>query len=228
MHKQFEMASLWVEQRQKRGTIHFHVLLFRFDGQDPQDADAIREAGFRAWQKAVGGTLSRKANAMRIRRKDDDPLEYVLRGVFPSEEFPAESVVTRWWGFRGNELAAKHWKAPSKREVAEFFSREFDTRIATKKAQGLPVKTPRVVYGWGELRRQKATVENFLEVKGCGMDWSDFKRAETGQERKVSDADFILFKNGAKFSEGKIVIAGDDPFADDFEPVKERRIRLRW
>ena len=213
IHARFEFASLWVEQRQRRGAIHFHVLLFPFQGDDPLNETEIRAAGFKAWQKAAGGTLSRKGNLLRVHPKDESPLEYVLREVQPFEDFPAESVTSRWWGFRKTVLARKHWVAPSKRKVSDFVSRMLDDKTSANVVANFPARVSRPAYGWGSLRREKRDIEAWLEARGRGPDWEEFKTAQAGLKRKVSNQEFISFRNGATLSESGVVPDECDPFS---------------
>lgn len=194
MHRQFEMASLWVEQEQKRGAIHFHVMLFPFGVGASKDTNGIKGAGFNAWKTAVGGTLSRHANKFTVRPRDASLLAYVVSEVLPIEEFTGKSVVTRWWGYRQNRLARKHWRKPSKREVATFFRDAFDSRIAAAKVQERPVVETPKFYWWTELRREKADVEAWEEARQK-IDWDGHKQRVTGSAKPVSDAEFIEFRN---------------------------------
>ena len=44
-------------------------------------------------------------------------------------------------------------------------------------------------------RRKLLSLKAYLEADG-DCDWDDFKRRETGRKGKVSDADYMAFRNG--------------------------------
>lgn len=217
MHRQFEMASLWVEEEQERGAIHFHVILFPFGDAASQDTEAITEAGFRAWKATVNSPrpLSRAANKVKVRPRNASLLIYVLGEVLPMEEFTGKPPVTRWWGYRQNKLARKHWREPSKSEVAALFSEAFDTRVASQKALDKPAKPKPQFYSINDLRREKADVDAWEQARQK-IDWEWHKRRETGSKKPVSDNEFMDFKNREWWaykarSSGKD--SKDDPFA---------------
>src|ERR1017187_10357628 len=106
LHNRFEMASLYVEERQEDGTVHYHVLFFIFDrNQLPVSEEKARgwmqKEVFKRWNKVNGDTLSAVANRLTRHQKDQRGLEYLLKGISVRK---TQGRTVNWWGCRNNTL----------------------------------------------------------------------------------------------------------------------------
>ena len=197
LHKRFQMASIYVMEAHQSGAWHFHVLFLFYPENDLPCAPSRLNIDFRrdiltAWQRLQTGKVNPKAN--ETNEVGEISLGYLLKSVEiakPSEKLPRARF--RWWEAWNQELLRRH-KQPLDKEAAK---RDFPGwKPKAKRRRAGKTSVPREPYLRRDMLRERGHVEAWLEARGRGPDWETWKRQKTGRDKKVSDADFILFQNG--------------------------------
>lgn len=107
LHHRFEMATLYVQERHKKGGIHYHILFLFFDGgalpSPPSHlASTLRSAAFSAWNGQQGDRLVQKAN--RLFAWAFRPDYFVKQARLSPAGDDGARYENRWWGFRNLSL----------------------------------------------------------------------------------------------------------------------------
>ena len=107
LHHRFEMASLYVQELQRKGGIHYHVFFLFFDGAQLPSAPThvertLRSAVFSAWRAPQGFRVIQRANRLYPWTLKPDYLVKQTR-IVPADKVTAR-FDNRWWGFRNRAL----------------------------------------------------------------------------------------------------------------------------
>ncbi len=188
-----EMACFFVREQERETGYHFHVI-FLFFGNQPLPPERMRQTFGaevrRKWKKIVGDDSNPNANLTKLHEKADTCILYLTKWVKIVSK-TKRSVL--WHGLRNGQLIRANSCPALKSEVKTLLKICFDDRNRPDKPASEP--TP-VYFGKRELRELKA----YVDFDGEGG-WEDFKRRETGRKGKVSDYDYMKFRNeptGAK------------------------------
>jgi len=183
-----DMSCFWVREQEKDSGYHFHVI-FVFFGNQPLEPEAMRKkfgaVVFAHWNDINGGGLFRNANLMTLRAKDKECIIYLTKWVKLS---PKTSRSIHW---NGQRRIGKHSMPAPKKEVKRLLKICFDDRNLPDKITPVVKKPEHERYDKRTLASERAYVEN-KDVQ----EWDDYKRAVTGSKKRVSDSDFIKFRNG--------------------------------
>ncbi len=192
-----EMGVIFVQGLQKRIGIHFHLFLFFYPkipiGMPEDFLFDLRKAVFSRWNAIQGGKLVRQANVIRLHKKDVSGLHYFLEHhVQPTnEKQPRQSL---WNGSRNKTLIQANSSKCNKKDISTIFNDCFP-KIKKLRKMSAPLFTAR------NLKNLKAEVD-FHNV----VDWESFKKQELKTKRKISNLDYIAFRNGEKFRNGVRII----------------------
>lgn len=188
LRKEFpQMPVLYVEERQKRLGVHYHVI-FMFFGSQPLTPEETRQrllkAIFPRWKAINGGTLHQMGNQLKLSLKPWG-LWYLLEGVKLSQ---GKSRREHWYGVRQDALI----RANSHKVSAQDVSRAMRENFGSSKLRKPPIAPPRRVYTSQDISGMKS----YLDWTGSAVDMDDVKRRDTGRKGKVSDEDYLRFLNG--------------------------------
>ncbi len=188
LRKEFpQMPALFVQERQQRQGIHYHVIFLLFGPQPlpPEDTRAqLKKAIFSRWKSINGGKVHEQANWLTLRGKNLIGLDYLLKGIDPTGKQLTRA--THWNGVRLNHILKANAKPVTKKEVSAAFSFVFNRR---RVAVGKQTPTERVRYTKDSIQGMKA----YLEWTGAAADWKTCKRDIVG--KNVSDVDFLAYLN---------------------------------
>jgi hypothetical protein len=128
LHHRFDMASIYVEELQRKGGIHFHVLFLIFDGMALPDAPShvertLRSAVFNAWNTQQGGRLVQRAN--RLFAWQMKPDYFVKQARVLAFAMPKDRPEKRWWGCRNRTLIRENSFAVSPEVIRSEYTRLF-------------------------------------------------------------------------------------------------------
>ena len=122
-----EMASLYVEEHQGDGSVHYHVLLLIFDtNQLPVSPEKTRNwmqsEVFRRWNKVNGDALYAGANKLNQYQMNQRSLEYLLKGISVTK---TQGRTVNWWGCRNKALIRANSSPVSNADVSRVFGEVF-------------------------------------------------------------------------------------------------------
>lgn len=181
-YRDLPFGAIYVQQRQPQTNhIHYHVRFMFFGGRIPNSmVKAFRAEAYSIWNGLNGGNLNRSGNGMRERPHRH---HYFLLDVSVLKSTDTQPRgETNWWGCWNKKVLREHYSKPSPESVA----------LIVK--EHTPNEKPRVehrYYSMAWLRREKANVEWEND-----MDWEGHKCFVTRHNGKVTDAQFLEFKNG--------------------------------
>ena len=116
------MPALFVQERQRRQGIHYHVIFLLF-GPQPLPPEATRaqlsREIFTRWKAINGGTVEQHANWLTLRSKNMFGLDYLLKGIDPTGTGLARA--THWSGVRLNQIIKANSNSVTKKEVSAAF-----------------------------------------------------------------------------------------------------------
>ncbi len=187
------MAAFFIMGNHKKQGLHFHLIILFF-GEQKKSPEAMREEFdgevFARWNAINGGNLFRRANLMTLRQKEGC-LDYLLpRHVRPTNEVLTRKVL--WHGIRNKELIRANSVTPSKQEASAERERLFPKLHERKNKPERP--QPR--FTRKRLREERGFLDYPDEPTGFSPTWENFKRRELNTTEKVSDKNYIRFKNG--------------------------------
>ena len=194
-----DMPALFVQERQKRQGLHYHVIFMLFGAQQrtPEETRTmLADEIFPRWREIAGGKVVRNANQLKLRQKNLFALWYLLKGVEPTGDKTARQL--HWHGVRKGKIITANARPVSNQEIRTAWNFVFAGRRAVKPEP--PAEPTNQV---PDIAGMKA----YLEWTGGAIDWEAFKRAETGRKGKVSDDVLIAFYRG-----------WDKSAQDDFDP----------
>jgi len=104
LHKKLNVVTLYVEESQKRGAVHYHLFIFDYNGNElpssePKAEEFVRRVVFPAWNNIHAGTLFWKANPLRVHEKNDVSLGYFLKEKTIRSASGNGDFKTNWWGY---------------------------------------------------------------------------------------------------------------------------------
>jgi hypothetical protein len=192
LHKQFEIASLYVEERQQDGSIHYHILFFIFDrNQFPLSSEKaknwLQREVFKRWNRINGNTLTAVANKLTLHEKDLSSLTYLTKGI---SIVRTRARTVNWWGCRNKTLIRANSVQVSKAEVSHVFGTLFPKSCFQHQQALVEPPNCRHVFTKQNLEFMRAYGEIVQ-----GTDWHDYKRVRMGLKRRVSDDEFLRFLN---------------------------------
>lgn len=181
------MPALFIQERQRRRGIHYHVIFLLF-GSQPLPPEAMRAKLsteiFDRWHAINGGTVLRQANWLTLRQKDLIGLSYLLKGVDPTGKKLARA--THWWGVRLSGVLKANSLPVPKKEVSAAFRFVFNR-------QTVAIRTPKPIE---RVKFTKDSIDYFkayLRETGAAHDWKSYKRSICG--KNVSDDEFLVRMN---------------------------------
>jgi len=183
LRKQFpNMATLFVQELQKREGLHYHVLFLLY-GAQPLSPEETRQhlSGeiFNRWNEINDGELARQANQLKLREKSLRGLAYLLKGVLPTDgKIKRQSL---WHGIRQKQIIGANSHEVSKQEIRDAW-RQIFPKLKIPAPKPLPQREP-------DIEGMKA----YADWTGKAMDWDTIKRTVTGRKGKVSNEDFKRF-----------------------------------
>jgi hypothetical protein len=123
LKNRFIKGAIYVEERQKKDGVHYHVLFFFYMGSElpfsPSKMLAeTRARVFETWNRYNGGGLSQKANEIKQRKLNFRTVEYLTKEVM----FREEAAKTNWWGKHKAKLLISKSTLPTKQEIAQVMS----------------------------------------------------------------------------------------------------------
>lgn len=176
------MAAFFVQGIQQNEGIHFHLIFMMF-GEQPESPDITKQSlgkdVFARWNRIHENLLSRQANLMTLRKKDDDCIWYLLkRHISPTDDkLPRQCL---WNGVRNRRLSRLNSLPVSKQQVSETYYNIFPK----------PPKPVPPLF----TKQNMQVIRNYIEgVKN--RDWASYKRAELKSTKRVSDAAYMQFQN---------------------------------
>lgn len=122
------MGVVYVEERQRKGGVHYHALLFFFDQSNLPFApskmeERFRTLVFRAWNRLNDGKLWQGANKLTVVEPD---LGYLVK---EARECRGRGKLAKgdshWWGQRNGQLLANNSTEPDKKAVASEMAKIF-------------------------------------------------------------------------------------------------------
>ena len=149
------MGVIYVEERQKRGGVHYHALLYFFDANALPFAPSkmrgkLRCLIYRVWNGLSLKKLAKRANKMTQPNPDVD---YLIKEARASRALgKLGKGDSHWWGLRNRALFDQYSTAPSKAEVSAKMAEVFPRQRKPKPAI-LPY------YGRPELKRECDLIE---------------------------------------------------------------------
>ena len=194
LRKQFpQMPALFVQERQKRLGLHYHVIFMLFGAQAKSPEDVRKELSgeiYDRWNKINGGKLCRQANLLTLPEKGLVGLAYLLKSIDPTGKGLDRATV--WHGIRLGKVLNAHYKPVTRKAVSEAF--DFVFSPLTFWNQLRPSQPEQHKFTKDSIAYMKA----YLETTGAATDWKTFKRTILG--RNVSDADLLAYFNSGASS----------------------------
>jgi hypothetical protein len=180
-----DSSCFFVQQYQKRQGIHFHVIFMVF-GDQQESPDGVRDwlskEVFARWNTINGESLNRKGNEMKLREKNFICLRYLTREVSPTTDPLARE--SHWWGIRNKKLIRANSAGVSKETIKKMYNELFPKPPKpAPQAQPLPK-----VFTKQDLMRLK----DYIDFQGS---WEHFKKQELKTHKKVSNTDYLNFRN---------------------------------
>ena len=179
-----QMPALFVQERQQRLGVHYHVLFFLF-GPQPHTPEETRKQlqteVFRRWSGINGGVLQQNANRMTLRSKNPVGLEYLLKGIQPTAGSTKREAM--WFGVRQGQVLKAHAVPVSAKQVRDAFRDIFKFRTRETASPNITKTAP------SPSKPSIAGLKAYLEWTGAAEDWPTFKRQSSG--KAVSDSDFL-------------------------------------
>lgn len=184
LKSRFIKGAFYVEERQGRKGIHYHVLLFFYKEHGLPFApskmfEGIRAQVFHSWNSYNGEKLAQKANEMKMGTLYFAALDYLTKET----RYRSAKGKTNWWGKHEGKNLVKKPNPPTKQEV----SATMDRLLLTKVKLPLGLLCSARDLQW-EKRDFKA---NSLSPN---EEWEQAKRRETGRKDRVTDEDLLAFR----------------------------------
>jgi hypothetical protein len=185
-----QMPAIYVEERQKNKTLHFHVIFMLFGEQSlsPEETRLkLASKILRRWKKVSAGKVDPRGNWLTIRPQGLPALWYLLKGIEPTSGKLERKKL--WHGVRLENII----KANSRTDVSKKEIRDAWEHVFPKRGVEIAPREPRHYFTENSLAYMKAKVD----MDGI-WDWATFKKIEMGgksTEKRVSDEDFINFLN---------------------------------
>ncbi len=174
IHRQFEIASIYVFERHSTGAWHIHLLFFFFAPQAPPPAvpRTFSREVFAWWNKIHEGKCVRAANKATFPSKLDP--QYLLKSA--CVEFSPQRNTANWWGYRNKRLLSVHQ--------------------AEKPKKGVRRKRIHLPDFDGQLRPRGPFYSRHLEdakkqAREEGISWAAFKMRGLRRSTRVSDKQFL-------------------------------------
>lgn len=186
MGKTYDMGAVYIMGHQGNKRVHFHVVFF-FYGTPTEMREKLsaklRQEVWKRWKKLNPG-LNHTGNRLTIRTKANG-LWYLAGHLAVGKTAKAKGKPS-WYGVRNKRLIEAHALPVTSNQVRREFECHFPAALATPAA-----KKPKVIF---YDRSKLADLKDYVDAQGR-YEWEDFKRAQTGRKRKISDADFMGFLN---------------------------------
>jgi hypothetical protein len=208
------MAVIFIQEYQKNLGIHYHLIFLFFSEQSftPQKMrESFGKDVFRRWNKLHGDSLFRQANLMTVHKNDFRTIEYLCKGVEPTAERRKRESL--WHGIRNRQLIRANSHQVSKQSLKEAYY-----RLYPKPPKPQPQTEPLPpLYTKSDLKREKDFCNAYGEQTGSGRTWEGAKKLELKTSKKVSDADYIAFRNRTRDA----ILAKQKPIHSPLQPERK-------